>query len=183
MPMERIRYPTDWREIATAVKTEASWKCEQCGRQCRKPGEPFTTHRNTLTVAHLDHTPENCARENLRAMCAPCHLRYDAQHHAETRRRKREGRPMENGEYQARDIEAGVWVDITEPLTYAGRTDGENETAYSYQGRARRAGSEDAALFQITVFLAEPVDADMSDDGVYLPILTKIGILRRRAEA
>jgi hypothetical protein len=31
-----------------------------------------------LTVAHLDHTPENCARENLRAWCQRCHNLYDA---------------------------------------------------------------------------------------------------------
>ena len=34
-----------------------------------------------LTVAHLDHTPENCADDNLRAWCQRCHLRYDADHH------------------------------------------------------------------------------------------------------
>lgn len=31
-----------------------------------------------LTVAHLDHQPENCARENLRALCQKCHNDYDA---------------------------------------------------------------------------------------------------------
>lgn len=31
-----------------------------------------------LTVAHLDHQPENCARENLRALCQRCHNDYDA---------------------------------------------------------------------------------------------------------
>ena len=31
-----------------------------------------------LTVAHLDHTPENCADENLAALCQRCHNRYDA---------------------------------------------------------------------------------------------------------
>ncbi len=30
-----------------------------------------------LTVAHLDHTPENCADENLRAWCQRCHNTYD----------------------------------------------------------------------------------------------------------
>nr|WP_312446835.1 hypothetical protein [Brevundimonas naejangsanensis] len=30
-----------------------------------------------LTVAHLDHTPENCAEENLKALCQRCHNRYD----------------------------------------------------------------------------------------------------------
>jgi len=42
-----------------------------------------------LTVAHLDHMPENCEPENLRAMCQRCHLNYDKDHHAETRRRVR----------------------------------------------------------------------------------------------
>jgi len=46
-----------------------------------------------LTIAHLDHTPENNSPENLRALCQRCHLRYDAKHHAkngrETRRQKR----------------------------------------------------------------------------------------------
>ncbi|KEP68803.1 hypothetical protein DL1_08715 [Thioclava dalianensis] len=31
-----------------------------------------------LTVAHLDHQPENCARDNLRALCQACHNAYDA---------------------------------------------------------------------------------------------------------
>lgn len=34
-----------------------------------------------LTIAHLDHTPENCDDDNLRAWCQRCHLRYDADHH------------------------------------------------------------------------------------------------------
>lgn len=90
MPMERERYPANWKAIALSVKEQAGWKCQKCGKQCRKQGEPFDTHRRTLTVAHLNHTPEDCRPENLMAMCAVCHLRYDAQHHAETRRRKRE---------------------------------------------------------------------------------------------
>jgi hypothetical protein len=31
-----------------------------------------------LTVAHLDHQPENCAPDNLRAWCQRCHNAYDA---------------------------------------------------------------------------------------------------------
>jgi hypothetical protein len=34
--------------------------------------------RFTLTVAHLNHRPEDCRPENLRALCAPCHCRMDA---------------------------------------------------------------------------------------------------------
>lgn len=45
-----------------------------------------------LTVAHLDHTPENCERENLKAMCQRCHLTYDAQHHARNASQTRRSR-------------------------------------------------------------------------------------------
>lgn len=34
-----------------------------------------------LTIAHLDHQPENCADDNLRAWCQRHHLAYDADHH------------------------------------------------------------------------------------------------------
>lgn len=37
-----------------------------------------------LTIAHLDHTPENCADDNLRAWCQRHHLGYDAEHHRQT---------------------------------------------------------------------------------------------------
>lgn len=39
-----------------------------------------------LTVAHLDHTPENCADDNLVALCQKCHNNYDSGHRQETRR-------------------------------------------------------------------------------------------------
>lgn len=38
-------------------------------------GRPVTV---VLTVAHLDHRPENCTRDNLRALCQRCHNVYDA---------------------------------------------------------------------------------------------------------
>lgn len=48
--------------------------------------------RIVLTIAHLDHTPENNDPANLRAWCQRCHNRYDAPHRrrnaARTRRRK-----------------------------------------------------------------------------------------------
>ena len=99
MPMQRELYPDNWEDIALAVKEDADWKCECCGKQCRRPGEPFDTHRRTLTVSHQDHNPSNCERSNLKALCAPCHLRYDSQHHQEARKRNREKkkRLSENG--------------------------------------------------------------------------------------
>lgn len=64
--------------IALAIKNAAEWKCEQCGLQCRFPGEAFDTHRRTLTVAHINHVEADCRDENLVALCPKCHLRYDA---------------------------------------------------------------------------------------------------------
>ena len=37
-----------------------------------------------LTIAHLDHHPENCDPANLKALCQRCHLAYDAEHHKAT---------------------------------------------------------------------------------------------------
>lgn len=88
MPMEKERYPANWKEIARSVKELSGWRCAGCGMQCRKPGEPFDTHKRTLTVHHIDHKPENCSRENLIALCAPCHLKADAKYHAERRKRR-----------------------------------------------------------------------------------------------
>jgi hypothetical protein len=92
MPMDYSKYPENWNEIALAVKIEADWQCECCGKQCRRPGEQFDTHKRTLTVSHKNHIESDCRRENLTASCAPCHLKYDAQHHAasaaQTRREK-----------------------------------------------------------------------------------------------
>lgn len=44
-------------------------------------------NRFTLTVAHLNHVPEDCRPENLKALCTVCHLRYDATHHAYSTKR------------------------------------------------------------------------------------------------
>jgi hypothetical protein len=39
---------------------------------------PVTKAKVVLTVAHLDHQPENCADDNLKAWCQRCHNCYDA---------------------------------------------------------------------------------------------------------
>ena len=77
MPMKKENYPIDWRAIATDIKTDAGWKCEKCCVQCRFPGEPFDTHKRTLTVAHINHIEMDCRPENLVALCPKCHLVYD----------------------------------------------------------------------------------------------------------
>lgn len=53
-------------------------------------GSVFKSQMFTLTVAHLNHRPEDCRPENLAALCAPCHCRYDAKAIATKRKLKRE---------------------------------------------------------------------------------------------
>jgi hypothetical protein len=50
-----------------------------------------------LTIAHLDHQPENCADDNLRAWCQRHHLAYDAEQHKASayRTRKDKAQTME----------------------------------------------------------------------------------------
>jgi hypothetical protein len=94
-PENRARYPKDWAEISVAVREAALWRCQcegECGRghagRCimRQGDQGPSGWPVVLTVAHLDHTPENCHPDNLKAMCQGCHLHYDKDHHAETRR-------------------------------------------------------------------------------------------------
>lgn len=40
--------------------------------------------RIVLTIAHLDHQPENNSDDNLRAYCQRCHLLHDVDHHKAT---------------------------------------------------------------------------------------------------
>lgn len=47
-----------------------------------------------------DHTPENCERSNLVALCAPCHLRADKHHHVRTRKRRAEERRRHMAEHE-----------------------------------------------------------------------------------
>ena len=109
-PENRKRYPVDWATISKRIREDrAEWQCEcrgECGTDHGAEGvrivgynhdiarcsarnqEPhlITGSLVVLTVAHLDHIPENVDDGNLRAMCQRCHLAYDREHHAETRR-------------------------------------------------------------------------------------------------
>jgi hypothetical protein len=56
---------------------------------------PIRSIRVVLTIAHLDHTPGHDDDDNLKALCAWCHLNYDRLHHKETRQtRKDRSRPL-----------------------------------------------------------------------------------------
>lgn len=81
-PENRDRYQATWRAISLAVREDAGWRCEGSPAfpDCRAAnGEPHPATGSTvvLTVAHLDHQPENVARANLKAWCQRCHNVYD----------------------------------------------------------------------------------------------------------
>lgn len=100
-PENRERYPKDWRQISERIRFErALGRCEcagECGlnhdgRCAARHGEPhpITESIVVLTTAHLDDpSPENCADENLKAMCQRCHLRFDAAIHKANAQRTR----------------------------------------------------------------------------------------------
>jgi hypothetical protein len=120
MPMEWERYATDWKLIAKQIKEDSDWQCHTCGKPCRKPKEKikdfearigsawtkalveivcddalgvvvrYKPQRFLLTVAHLDQNPDNNDPKNLKALCAPCHLRYDTPFRGYNSRRKKE---------------------------------------------------------------------------------------------
>jgi 5-methylcytosine-specific restriction endonuclease McrA len=111
-PENKHRYPKNWKDIRASILDRAGHCCEFCGVRNHQRGyrnsagvffpvqlrgqkdvnefeaanvkPPF---KIILTIAHLDHTPENNKPENLRALCQRCHLKYDAQHHASNARR------------------------------------------------------------------------------------------------
>jgi hypothetical protein len=110
---ERHRYPADWIEISKRIRAREGNQCKWCGAPnlrmiARDPSDPFKWRlhecngvcvgeghkaiRVILTVAHLDHTPENCAESNLVALCQRCHLRYDSVEHRRNARLTRDAK-------------------------------------------------------------------------------------------
>lgn len=118
-PENKARYPDNWKAISIDIRTNrANNRCEVCGVQNYSVGHwiygEFKTVdqiiealnekgidltmsipleakpiRIILTVAHLDHQPENCDYSNLKAMCQRCHNNYDSKHRSQTRKRTR----------------------------------------------------------------------------------------------
>ena len=77
----KSRYPKDWKQISVYIRfIRANNKCEFCGAENYQP-HPITKSKVVLTVAHLNHNPEDCNFENLKALCQKCHLGYDKQFH------------------------------------------------------------------------------------------------------
>ncbi len=86
----RARYPKDWKAISERIRHDRAANLCECSGECGDDhggrcsamnGEPhpLTLSRVVLTTAHLDHVPENCSDDNLKAMCQKCHNRYDMQ--------------------------------------------------------------------------------------------------------
>jgi hypothetical protein len=96
-PENRGRYPADWKAIRAEMLLRAGHCCEgspaypDCRAANRRP-HPVTGSIVVLTIAHLDHVPEHCEEDNLRAWCQRCHLTYDAHHHAANARCTRRAR-------------------------------------------------------------------------------------------
>lgn len=92
-PENKARYPKNWKQIRAQILERADNYCEFCGVKngsyVMKAGTEswqFPEYvKVVLTIAHLDHTPENCDPSNLRALCQRCHNQYDAEHRAMTR--------------------------------------------------------------------------------------------------
>lgn len=112
-PENKARYPEDWKAISRRIRARAGNRCEgspeypYCRAENHKP-HPETGSKVVLTVAHLDHRPENCAEDNLRAWCQRCHLRYDAEHHRRNAARTRRAK-LNNLEMFDATHDADVW--------------------------------------------------------------------------
>jgi hypothetical protein len=84
-PENKKRYPANWlTEIRPAILARANNCCEgapdiypECRAENHKP-HPVTGSTVVLTIAHLNHIPEDVRPENLKALCQRCHLTYDA---------------------------------------------------------------------------------------------------------
>jgi 5-methylcytosine-specific restriction endonuclease McrA len=79
MPINYSKYPPNWKsEIRPRILKRAENRCEYCGAENYKP-HPVTGSKVVLTIAHLDHDPENwdVKDERLAALCQKCHLAYD----------------------------------------------------------------------------------------------------------
>ena len=94
-PENKARYPKNWKEIRETILQRADNRCEFCGR---KNHEYYLNEKTVkyvrivLTIAHLNHTPEDNSSENLRALCQRCHNQYDApmraRHRVENKRKE-----------------------------------------------------------------------------------------------
>lgn len=115
MPIDKSRYPPNWKWRSLKIKSRDNHTCQHCGAKSGEHGQhtddgqwltektiqglvrrgkfhqPISTKTAVLTVAHLDHDETNweVKDERLLTLCATCHLRYDL---ADNQRRKQYGK-------------------------------------------------------------------------------------------
>jgi 5-methylcytosine-specific restriction endonuclease McrA len=122
-PENKGRYPKDWKDVRARILERAGNVCEECGVPNKAYGardqyDEWHNHRDldgysashgeglwpngyphiitiVLTIAHLDHNPENNSDDNLKALCQRCHNRYDKGHRAANRKRTMQARRAE----------------------------------------------------------------------------------------
>ncbi len=89
---EKCKAPNRTRIARGTGKDDGTYMLDSADVFCADTGQHLGQCRHSdyelarmvdvvLTIAHLDHVPENCADDNLRAWCQRCHLRYDQQYH------------------------------------------------------------------------------------------------------
>jgi len=108
----KLKYPKNWKQISLDVRAKAGNRCEFCDIENHSIGfrtkdgefielqpshqvDVYVKENNLklikiiLTVAHLDHNPENNNPKNLKALCQKCHLNYDKEQHLKTRQKNK----------------------------------------------------------------------------------------------
>lgn len=113
-PENKHLYPHNWKDIRVDILKRANNKCEFCRIENKAVGlrdkegkfhtiddlneEGFNSdhYQDTskaltivLTIAHLDHNPQNNDYLNLKALCQKCHLAYDSKYHVRNARKTR----------------------------------------------------------------------------------------------
>jgi hypothetical protein len=107
------RYPANWKEISDRIREREGHKCKWCdapnGIFIYRPDKDsaqwkvwpegmesealsidgYKPIKIVLTVAHLDHIPENCSDDNLAALCQRCYNRYDMPNRVKNRKEKK----------------------------------------------------------------------------------------------
>lgn len=100
MPVDKKRYGSNWKKISLTIRRIAGNRCEFCGVSNGSALRSGRKGKVILTVAHLGvayangkpgniHDKHDVRRENLKALCQACHLRYDIEEHIENARKTR----------------------------------------------------------------------------------------------
>lgn len=97
--MNHFFYPVNWPALAREIKESCRWRCQECGQQCRRPGELYLGAQYELTVAHYngDYDSESIF---VAALCLPCHFRHDARYGWSARRRHERKRRQMAGQLE-----------------------------------------------------------------------------------